>query len=138
MKKLLFFAVLCCMAFASKAQVNSIINRTNCPVQVSQVCYLPPQCMKVVNWTIVVPPGGIIPMPMPACPAPQETSYLVCWVNPPCPAPNCVAIAGQVSPPAPPPVCIGFLPLVAPMQPCPACGPANAIYDPVMGNVRIQ
>lgn len=136
MKKLLLFAVLCCIAFVSQAQTNSIINRTNCPITVDQVCYLPPQCNKFINWSITVPPGAVVPMPTPFCPAPYETAYQVCWRNPPCPVPNCVMIAGQVPPPAL--QCIAFLPLSAPMQPCNECRPAIATYDPARRNVIVQ
>ena len=47
MRKLFFLAVLCCLAFASNAQINSLINRTSCPIRVDQVCYMPPACNKL-------------------------------------------------------------------------------------------
>jgi hypothetical protein len=137
MKKLFVLAVLCCLAFASNAQINSIINRTSCPIKVDQVCYMPPACNKIINWTVVVPPAAIMPLPTPACPAPMETSYHVCWNAPGCMG-ICVDVAGQIPPPAL--VCIGFLPLSTPLPPCPACQPNNVTvtYDPVTGNLIIK
>ena len=131
MKKLLLLAMLCCIAFVSNAQFNSIVNRTRCSIIVTQVCHTPPQCQQFVNWSIAVPPGAVIPMPMPKCPPPNETSYRVCWAA--CPG-ICTAVAGQL----PPVVCIGGLPLNAPLGPCNPCPPAMVKYDPMTGSVIVQ
>ncbi len=134
MKKLLVFAVFCCMAFVSKAAViNTIINSTTCPVTVTQVCYMPPMCTQVNAWTVVVAPGTAMPMPAPGCPPPQETAYTVCWAAG-CPG-LCTMVTGQGAPAT----CFGF-PVVAPLPPCPSCSPAapNVTYDPVNNNVIIK
>ncbi len=128
MKTLVLLTMLCCITIVSKAQF--IRNQTHCSLTVSQVCYNPPTCMKTLTATIAVPAGAVVPMPA-ACPAPQETAYMVCWAA--CPG-TCTVVAATL----PPVVCIAGMPMSAPLGPCAPCPPVTVSYDPATGDLIIQ
>jgi hypothetical protein len=134
MKQLLLSALLIASAFAVKAQ--TIKNATFCSIQVTQICYNPPpSCAATSTWSIVVPPGSVLPMPA-QCPFPRQTSYKVCWVGTSCMPQPCTMVDGTI----PLGTCSG-MPYVNTMGLCDYCSNSNGVgtvtFDPVTRSIIV-
>jgi hypothetical protein len=118
MKKLIFLALLC-LSFVAAHAGPQILNHTNCPLQLTPVCYDPQQCAySACGPVVVIPPSSAVPLPPPCgCPAPLLQGYVLCYIQI---CPNlCTTISDAAGGP-----CANF-PITTTLQPCRQCG--NAI-----------
>jgi hypothetical protein len=122
MKNIIIFCALLFCSLAASAQVPQIRirNMTNCPVQVTPVCYRTNVCTvsSICGSTVTINANNTLLMSSCICDNPTDVGYTVCWASVGCTG-ICTTVSDLTSIPCP------AFPNSAQLAKCGNCGGQN-------------